>query len=443
MSEPVIRVDGLGKRYRLGRLQSYRTVREDLTETMTRAWNRLMPWARSADSGPEEGASHIWALRHVSLEIRPGEVVGLIGRNGAGKTTLLKMLSRIVEPTEGQAMIHGRTNSLLEVGTGFHPELTGRENIFLNGAILGMQRAEIARKFDAIVDFAEVRPFIDTPVKRYSSGMFVRLAFAVAAHLEPDVLFVDEVLAVGDAAFQEKCLGRMSQASRAGWAVVFVSHNMEAVLRLCTRVVWLDQGRIMMDDTPQRSIGAYLEHIRHRQASADNGRVSLIEHPGRRKTLDGLVRLVSCVITADHGERGAVPSGGSCRIRLGYRTDTPLRGQRINFGVIFRGEGSGRLTSCWSQVASDDLDVLGTEGEVECVIHRLGLVPGRYILDIGCQVASAWSDMIYEAVMVDVVSGPFYASGRLPPADAGQCLMDYVWTKAETGVGAGTSAEER
>jgi lipopolysaccharide transport system ATP-binding protein len=244
MSDIAIRCEGLGKQYRIGERESYRALRDSIADTV-RAPFRLLRSAlrgpKSEDSGPEPAGS-FWALKDVSFEIKRGEVVGVIGRNGAGKSTLLKILSRITAPSEGEVDIRGRVGSLLEVGTGFHPELTGRENIYLNGAILGMRRAEIERKFDEMVAFAEVEKFIDTPVKRYSSGMYVRLAFAVAAHMDSDILLVDEVLAVGDAAFQKKCLGKMGDVARQGRTVLFVSHNMGAMTKLCPRSIWLQQG---------------------------------------------------------------------------------------------------------------------------------------------------------------------------------------------------------
>jgi lipopolysaccharide transport system ATP-binding protein len=248
MSEPAIRVHGIGKRYRLGQRfePSYRTLRDRLARPF------------SAGSRLRDSHHHIWALRDVAFDVHAGEVVGIVGSNGSGKSTLLKILSRITEPTEGEAQIHGRVGSLLEVGTGFHPELTGRENIFLNGAILGMKRAEIQRNFDEIVAFSEVEGFIDTPVKHYSSGMYLRLAFAVAAHLEPEILLVDEVLAVGDAAFQKKCMGKMNDVARQGRTVLFVSHNMGAVTRLCSRAVWLDGGRVRFEGPAEQVIASYL-----------------------------------------------------------------------------------------------------------------------------------------------------------------------------------------
>jgi lipopolysaccharide transport system ATP-binding protein len=249
MGEPAIRVHDLGKQYRLGALSSgYRTLRDALAERAGQITGRVSKPSREV----------LWALRHVSFEVERGQVLGVIGRNGAGKSTLLKILSRITEPTEGEAEIHGRVGSLLEVGTGFHPELTGRENIFLNGAILGMKRTEIAAKFDEIVDFAEVPKFIDTPVKRYSSGMYLRLAFAVAAHLEPEVLVVDEVLAVGDAEFQRKCLGKMSDVARQGRTVLFVSHNMSAVLRLTQETLVLDRGSLVLRAPSPLAVDYYM-----------------------------------------------------------------------------------------------------------------------------------------------------------------------------------------
>src|SRR6202011_3679487 len=243
MSDAIITVEGLGKKYRLGQRSNerYTALRDVLTDKAKSLFRRNGN-PRSDIRNPQ--SNEIWALRDVSFEVKQGEVIGIIGRNGAGKSTLLKILSRITEPTTGRVRLKGRVASLLEVGTGFHPELTGRENIFLNGAVLGMTRAEIQRKFDEIIDFAEVEKFLDTPVKRYSSGMYVRLAFAVAAHLEPEILVVDEVLAVGDAEFQKKCLGKMQEVSRGGRTVLFVSHNMSAVARLCSRGMLLHSGRI-------------------------------------------------------------------------------------------------------------------------------------------------------------------------------------------------------
>lgn len=257
---PIIRVENLGKQYRLGAPQArYSTLRDTLVGTIRAPIQRLRH--RS-----EDASNTFWAIQDVSFEVGQGEVVGIIGRNGAGKSTLLKMLSRITEPTTGSIDLYGRIASLLEVGTGFHPELTGRENIFLNGAILGMRKVEIENLFDEIVDFAEVEKFIDTPVKHYSSGMYVRLAFAVAAHLEPEILVVDEVLAVGDAAFQKKCLGKMSDVAKHGRTVLFVSHNMVAVRSLCKRAIRLQEGRLAEDGRAVEVVSHYLGSGRISQA---------------------------------------------------------------------------------------------------------------------------------------------------------------------------------
>ena len=250
---PIIHAENLGKQYRLGGpSQSYGTLRETIVG-LARA-----PLARLRRANGSRSGETIWALKGVDMDVAPGEVLGIIGRNGAGKSTLLKILSRITDPTTGRADLFGRVGSLLEVGTGFHPELTGRENVYLNGAILGMRRSEINRRFDEIVAFSELEKFLDTPVKRYSSGMYMRLAFAVAAHLEPEILVVDEVLAVGDSQFQKKCLGKMDEVAKGGRTVIFVSHNMTAVQALCHRVIWLDQGTIVEEGQPGRIVSNYL-----------------------------------------------------------------------------------------------------------------------------------------------------------------------------------------
>lgn len=268
MSEVAIRVENLGKRYRLGQVEHYRSLRDVITETVSAPFRKLS--SKFGKSGASENSKaitdgHIWALQDVSFEVKRGDAVGIIGRNGAGKSTLLKVLSRITDPTKGFAEIYGRVGALLEVGTGFHPELTGRENIYLNGAILGMRRQEIVRKFDEIVAFAEVEKFLDTMVKYYSSGMYTRLAFAVAAHLEPEILVVDEVLAVGDAEFQKKCLNKMQDVAGEGKTVLFVSHNLAAVQRLCNRGVVLQAGQVVKDGTVDEAISSYMELVVDRQ----------------------------------------------------------------------------------------------------------------------------------------------------------------------------------
>lgn len=289
MDDIAIRADGIAKLYKLGARERYRTLRDTLVDALS------APFRARRRKSATDPARTFWALKDVSFEVKRGEVVGVIGRNGAGKSTLLKILSRITEPTEGEARIHGRVGSLLEVGTGFHPELTGRENIYLNGAILGMKRAEIQARFDDIVSFAEVAKFIDTPVKHYSSGMYMRLAFAVAAHLEPEILVIDEVLAVGDLAFQKKCLGKMREVAKTGRTVLFVSHNMTAIRNLCSRVVWLQQGRVNRVGEVAEVIGDYLK------SAGDS--ISELEWPDAAEAPgDHQVRLHRVCVSASDGE---------------------------------------------------------------------------------------------------------------------------------------------
>jgi len=294
MGDFAIRLEGLGKRYRIGaRRVRYRTLRDTLADALVSPFTRR--GRRTGDRpGASDSAEIIWALKDVSFQVAHGEVVGIIGRNGAGKSTLLKILSRITEPTAGFAEVRGRVGSLLEVGTGFHAELTGRENIFFNGAILGMKRREVARKFDEIVAFAEVERFIDTPVKHYSSGMHLRLAFAVAAHLEPEVLLVDEVLAVGDASFQKKCLSKMEDVGGRGRTIVFVSHNMPAITRLCERAVLLEEGRVISDGPAHQVVSTYL--------NAGGGTATLREWPDRTKAPGGSVARLRAVRIVKEGD---------------------------------------------------------------------------------------------------------------------------------------------
>jgi lipopolysaccharide transport system ATP-binding protein len=315
MSDIAIRVDGLGKRYRIGaRRQRYQTLRDTLSAAAAHFARRVRAGADPAQS--------FWALRDVSFEIRRGEILGVIGRNGAGKSTLLKVLSGITEPTEGQAEIHGRIGSLLEVGTGFHPELTGRENIYLNGAILGMKRAEISRQFDEIVAFADVEKFVDTPVKHYSTGMYLRLAFGVAAHLTTEILIVDEVLAVGDAVFQRKCLGKMGEVAETGRTVLFVSHNMDAIRRLCTSVCLMRQGLLAGIGDPTPLINAYFEN---------DAVPEYADHSPRREGEEVRIRAVRL-----HQE-GAAGNSFECakpfEIRIEYEVYEPVSNLLLGFDL--------------------------------------------------------------------------------------------------------------
>jgi lipopolysaccharide transport system ATP-binding protein len=335
MSDIAVRVDGLGKAYRIGRREPYKTLRESLESAFAAPFRALK--RRGMREHPE---TVLWALKDVSFDIKRGEAVGIIGRNGAGKSTLLKVLSRIVTPTEGAVVLDGRIGSLLEVGTGFHPELTGRENIFLNGAILGMRRAEVKRKFDEIVAFAETEKFIDTPVKRYSSGMYMRLAFAVAAHMETDILIVDEVLAVGDMEFQKKCLGKMGEvSSKEGRTVLFVSHQMGAIAQICGRAILMEHGRIALEGETQRVIDQYVSRSNraaddgYRAASVAGKDVVITEAHGLNSedqrtpyfTHDDPIRIaLTCQIARWVPGIQVGLSVRDMRERIVFRTETPL-----------------------------------------------------------------------------------------------------------------------
>lgn len=361
MSEVAIRGVELGKSYVIGERARYLALR-DMLASVAKVPARLF----GANHGNgNKSREQIWALRDVSFEIREGEVVGLIGRNGAGKTTLLKILSRVTRPTTGFAEVHGRMSTLLEVGTGFHPELTGRENIFLSGAILGMTKREMDRKFDEMVAFAEVEKFIDSPLKHYSTGMQMRLAFAVAAHLEPEILLVDEVLAVGDAAFQKKCLGKMGDVAKGGRTIVFVSHQMNQIRRLCERVLWIDAGQLRLDGAPEAVIGAY------EQSVLANSRSEPKESDSQE-----LVWFPEWGIVEPRGAEFNVVSGGSeavcIRIRVSSRQS--IR-QGLATALIY--DGRGFIISGWS---FDRFHLEPGDHDVFLTFAELPLRPGAYTI---------------------------------------------------------------
>ena len=338
MSNVSIRVEGLSKRYHIGRAPKFATIRERIVDGVKAPFRRAGNLLRGHATGAAELNEAIWALKDVSFEIRPGESVGIVGRNGAGKSTLLKVLSRITEPTAGYADIYGRVGALLEVGTGFHPELTGRENVYLNGSILGMTRTEIERKFDEIVDFSEVEKFIDTPVKHYSSGMTVRLAFAVAAHLEPEILVIDEVLSVGDASFQKKCLNKMEDVEQSGRTILFVSHNMPAVTRLCSRTILLQNGQLLMDGPSAEVVGAYLNSGLGTTAAREWD--ELQRAPG-----DDVVRLRAVRVRSEDGEvKDAVDIRKPIKLEMEY--DLLESGiKQMPYFVVLNQEGTTVFTS--------------------------------------------------------------------------------------------------
>jgi len=332
MNDIAIRVENLSKLYRIGQFAGYKTIRETLMNVASAPFRRIRSISHQPSAISHElSANTIWALKDVSFEVKRGEAVGIIGRNGSGKSTLLKILSRITAPTEGRAEIHGRVGSLLEVGTGFHPELTGRENIYLNGAVLGMRKAEVERKFDEISAFAEIEKFLDTPVKRYSSGMYVRLAFAVAAHLEPEILVVDEVLAVGDAAFQKKCLGKMSNVASEGRTVLFVSHNMAAVQELCQRAILLREGQIVDDNSARKVVSDYLSA----QSDSSSGDMDVSDPLLRRNSLPNSRFRWTRVTITDSGGRvtGLLKFGEPFEIALQGAAETELSDILAGFSI--------------------------------------------------------------------------------------------------------------
>lgn len=325
--KPIIRMTGLSKAYRIGATAApYATIRETLIKVLKSPTNRFQRAIGALSTEPSAPATVFWALKDIDCEIYPGEVVGVVGRNGAGKSTLLKVLSRITEPTTGRVELYGRVGSLLEVGTGFHAELSGRENIYLNGAILGMTRREITRNLDQIISFAEIDRFVDVPVKRYSSGMYMRLAFAVAAHLEPEILVVDEVLAVGDAQFQKKCMGKMNDVAKTGRTVIFVSHSAAAVQSLCTRGLLLNEGRLVADDHPERVLAEYINS----SMNVEPGHQNLECHRGRTPGSKAAMQKVSVLADRAANER-IIRMGDDVVVNVAFKVNEPL--QDVTFGL--------------------------------------------------------------------------------------------------------------
>ncbi len=421
MGDIAIRVEELGKQYRIGKREKYQTLRDTLASAFTVPFRKAGMLLRGEGEDAGESDPTIWALKDISFEVQRGEVIGVIGGNGAGKSTLLKILSRITEPTTGFAEIHGQVASLLEVGTGFHPELTGRENIYLNGAILGMKRAEIERKFDEIVAFSEVERFIDTTVKHYSSGMYLRLAFAVAAHLEPEILIVDEVLAVGDAAFQKKCLGKMGDVAKEGRTVLFVSHNMAAISSLCTCAMLLDSGRLKVSGTPQSVIEEYLAKTRN-----DAG-VPLSERKDR--TGDGRVRFTNVSVLNNRGEVvESVVSGQDISISLDYEISSSEKLDNAIVQIKFAGGLGQPLFACLSRTSSRESLALVPGARLYCNIPRLPLAPGLYTYTIWCSVAGRLEDLVSAAGMLSVADGDYFGTGNLPARTVGDFLVAHTWS---------------
>ena len=423
-----IRVENINKIYRIG-------VKEKLHDSFGRT---LFNFIRSPmmnykkyralytfDDIQSDGVSShtarddiIWAVKDVSFEVKKGEVLGLIGGNGAGKSTLLKILARITDPTNGQAQIQGRISSLLEVGTGFHQELTGRENVYLNGTILGMKKREIERKYDEIVEFSGVEKFIDTPVKRYSSGMKVRLAFAVAAFMEPEILLVDEVLAVGDTAFQEKCIGKMSDISMQGRTVIFVSHNMAAIEHLCERVILLESGKIKLDAQPNVAIAEYFESL-----SAFSKVQDLALVP-RKKGFFPVIQKVEFK-NKNGNTVSSVQTGDELTVHIHYHHSEGLKDP--HFGLVFENLMGVKIFWVQTKMQKGPLPDLTHKGIIECRIPRLPLLVGKYFLTVGCGAQSQQLDNIERGCQLQVTDADVFGTGRNPNPKIALIFVDAEW----------------
>ena len=422
MSKPIIEIQEVSKRYQVGAIGA-----TSLRDEVNRLWGSARARFRAhrphgnGNSGANNGNSagkEFWALRDISFDVHPGEIVGIIGRNGAGKSTLLKILSRITQQTSGNITLRGRLSSLLEVGTGFHPELTGRENIFLNGAILGMRKEEIRNRFDEIVAFADITSFLDTPVKRYSTGMYVRLAFGVAAHLEPEILVVDEILAVGDVAFQKKCLRKIDDvATRDGRTVLFVSHNMTAIQGLCSRSIWLEHGRVRSDGQSEHVVRQYL-------ARSGEPFTSSFQQPGDRPG-DGTVRLTSITVTAADGT-ALITSRSGLRIQLAYWSSDVVR--RLNASVGVYSDTDVGIYGLESDATGGLPPILPPSGIVTCRTGPINLTPGPCVLNVWLDKGGHMADYVERAARFDVEPDDFHGSGKTPGRDWAVGLVHHEWS---------------
>lgn len=415
---PMIEIRGLSKQYNLGHSVNHTA---NMREVLMRAFSS--PFRKRGDKKPQAAGS-FWALKDVNFDVAAGEIVGIIGANGAGKSTLLKILSRITDPTEGTVILRGRMASLLEVGTGFHPELTGRENIFMNGAVLGMRHAEIKERFDEIVDFAEIEKFLDTPVKHYSSGMSVRLGFAVAAHLQPEILIVDEVLAVGDSAFQKKCLGKMSEVSKSGRTVLFVSHNMAAVGNLCQRGVVLRHGQLIYDGETKGAIGQYLA-LASRAGEGGGYQVDLLNASGRKPQFDRILQTAELFTTEDKPAPRAVQVGDPLKIRIHLKL--PHTVSRLTFAVGINSMFGERVltlnTLCDPYLTYEPLS---GETVVVCDVPSLTLIPGEYMVSLFLDFGNQRADVVHDAFVLSVLEADYYGTGKAP--FSGAFVVPHRWS---------------
>lgn len=428
---PIIEVKHLSKQYALGETGSstYGSLRELLSQGLL---NRFKRWAGfSPDSNQKKQSNSFWALRDVSFEVEKGDTVAIIGSNGAGKSTLLKILSRITDPTKGYAKVRGQVASLLEVGTGFHPELTGRENIFLNGAIMGMRKSEIQAKLDEIIAFSGISKFLDTPVKRYSSGMYVRLAFAIAAHLEPEILIVDEVLAVGDVAFQKKCLGKMAEATRHARTVLFVSHNLAAVEALCKKGIVLNQGQVVFNGAANAAVEYYLSNLVGLETPSGSHIIDLNGSAGRPAKYRPILKKLELYTEGDQPFFGELRVGKSLKavIHLHFEESCTAFDPFLN---IMTHSGQLICTACSAYEPSRIHQECVGDTSFVCEIPCLPLVPGEYRIDVGLYVSGVETDLVEDVARLTVSKSDFYGTGVVPTR--GVFLLQNQWSMEEENV---------
>jgi lipopolysaccharide transport system ATP-binding protein len=422
--DAAIEVRGLGKRFEIGAESGgYMLLTEQLSE-------------RVRNIGRRRETREFWALRDVDFEVERGETFGVIGHNGAGKSTLLKILSRITHPTVGEARLRGRVGALLEVGTGFHPELTGRENIFLNGAILNMNRAEIRSKFEEIVEFADIGPFLDTPVKRYSSGMQLRLAFSVAAHLEPEILIIDEVLSVGDLAFQEKCLARMEGASSEGRTVVFISHNLASVRSLCDRALLLTRGQVAAIGDTANVIDGYMDTV---ETDVSRNLRDREERDG-----SGELRFTDVHLEREGDGIDSPTTGEDCDIVVSYETagGEPLQGANFGITIFALDELSTPMVNLSSETAGAVFRKIPPHGEARCRLHNCPLPAGQYFMSLWSERGGSLLDGVHRAFEMTVSGGDFYGSGRPPDPDHRTVLVPHDWSLTDSEPAGSLESEE-
>jgi len=424
--KPIIEIRNVSKQYLLGEAVGlYGNLRETVTQTFLRPFKSLRPHSNGTADGSAQ--SSFWALKDINLDIDAADTVAVIGANGAGKSTLLKILSRITDPTEGQVIVRGRLASLLEVGTGFHPELTGRENIYLNGSILGMRKQEIETKFEEITNFAGIGKFLDTPVKRYSSGMYVRLAFSIAAHLDPEILVVDEVLAVGDVAFQKRCLGKMAEARTQNRTVIFVSHNLAAVESLCNKGLVLHQGAAVFCGTAKEAIRFYLQKISMAGASTSSHIVDLSNTPGRAAKYRPHLKRVALYTENNEPFIGELRVGGPLKIVITVNLEEPCTSFDASIG--FDTLSGQRICTAHSAYEPNRVhEQRHGEQIFTCFIPNLPLLPGEYQIGLGLDMAGHEVDWVDEAVHLTVLRSDYYGTGVVPTQ--GTFLIENHWALA-------------